>query len=375
MSTRHTLARLLSPLPLLVVLQGCAARSPSGTVEPAPDTARVAADTIPAPEPAPQDPVMESFQPSAENEVVSDAVRSQRRFIVGDMIRADIATVVEQGSPGVLRVGLGRGFHTQGSREFYFRRLASAYHTWTAEDRPLVVELWEGGRKVGEYSNNVFALGPEHSTPLDCPEDATSGLCSQAGQPAPAPVAEAPAAQPRQMPGPEPVPSTRRRGGFHGNLGVGAGVADLACDGCDDPSRTGFSGYLSLGGWVGDRSVVGVEGTGWASSESGTSSAVWSLTATVTRYLSANSGLFLGAGLGLVEYREDTEGTGADVSAKSVGFSGRLGYDIGTGRFVVVPYVGFVRTFAGADFESDGEDIGFNAAVGNLQFGLSAGIR
>ncbi|MGH7580780.1 MAG: hypothetical protein ACREM9_11450 [Gemmatimonadales bacterium] len=179
------------------------------------------------------------------------------------------------------------------------------------------------------------------------------------------------------MPPNEPAPRTRERGGFHGGLGLGAGVADFACQGCDDPSETGVSGFLSLGTWVNDNTVLGVEGTGWTRSESGASSNRYSLTATVTRYLSANSGLFLGAGLGLVGHRETIvpDDPGADLSANSVGFSARLGYDIGTGSYVIVPYVGLVRTFAGADFKADGEDIGFNAALSNVQFGLSIGVR
>ncbi|MGH7579654.1 MAG: hypothetical protein ACREM9_05740, partial [Gemmatimonadales bacterium] len=169
MSPRLTLARLPGPLPLLVLLHGCAATvgSPTGTVQGAVDTAVVTADTLAGPEPAPQDPAVVPFQPSAPNEIVSEAVRTQRTFVVGDMVRADIATVVEQGPPGVLRVGVGRTFRSHGSREFYFRRLASAYYSWTDEGRPLVIELWEGGRKIGEYGNDTFELGPGHTTPLD----------------------------------------------------------------------------------------------------------------------------------------------------------------------------------------------------------------
>ena len=377
MSARPPLARLLGPLPLLALLLGCAATvRPPGTVEGAADTAAVPTDTLAGPEPAPGDPAVVPFQPSAPNEIVSEAARTQRTFAVGDMIRAGIATVVEQGPPGVLRVGVGRAFHAHASREFHFRRLASAYYSWTGEGRPLVVELWEGGQKIGEYSNDTFELGPEHTTPLACPEDTTAGPCGPNEPPVPAPVAGPPGGPERQAPRLQPSPG-RERSGFHGGLGLGAGVADLACRGCEDPSEVGFSGFLSLGAWINDRTVLGVEGTGWTRSESGTSSDVYSLTGTVTRYLGDGGGLFLGAGLGLVGYRQRPGAgePGQDVSAKSLGFSGRLGYDIGSGGYVVAPYVGFVRTFDGADFKADGDDVGFNAAFSNLQFGLSIGVR
>ena len=94
------------------------------------------------------------------------------------MIRANVATAVEQGPPGILRVGVGPAFHSNTSREFYFGKLASAYHTWVPEGYSLVTELWEGGRKIGEYTDGTFSIGPAYSTPLDCPQNATSGLCS-----------------------------------------------------------------------------------------------------------------------------------------------------------------------------------------------------
>jgi hypothetical protein len=372
MNARHCLARLSGYAPLVILLQGCAATSGSRGDDATPPPA-VAQEPQPAPPPAPQQPAAQPFEPSAPGEIVSEAVKSERRFIVGDLLRANIATVVEQGPPGILRVGIGRGFHSQGSREFYFRRLASAYHTWVQEGQPLAIEIWESGRKIGEYLNGLFAIGSDHTTPRECPDTATTGLCS----------GKEPAAPPREvaLPGaadtlggrPESAPPPRERSGFHVGLGLGAGLADRACTGCDFASKTGVSGFVSLGGAIDQKTVVGVESTGWTKSEVATTRQMYSVMGQVTRYLSRNSGLFLRGGLGLVGYRENRDA--GDLTANAPGFSGRLGYEIGRGKYVLVPYVGLVRTFAGADFKREGEDIGFNAALSNLHFGLSVGTH
>jgi hypothetical protein len=329
-------------------------------------------DSVPGFDAPPQG--IRSFQSSAPDEIVSDAFKTQRRFVVGDMLRANVATSVEQGPPGILRVGVERDFRSNTSRELYFRKLASAYYTWAVDEHPLVIEIWEGGRKIGEYSDGLFQFGPGYTKPLDCPQDATSGPCSLVGQAIQRRDSTAPA-EPREAAPPQPstqASSTMQRSGFHFGLGLGGGSADLACDGCES-GDAGFSGFLSLGRSIGDKTVLGVESTGWTRSESGASTQVYSLMAHVTEYVSLSSGLYLRAGLGLVGYRDETDL--GDVSANALGFSGRLGYEIGSGSFVFAPYLGFVRTFGGADFKREGEDIGFNAAISNVQVGLSIGAH
>lgn len=368
---RARLVLVCSPwlLPALALLQGCAASRTAGT-DATPPGVPSAADT------AASQPSADMFQPSAPDEIVSEGVRSQRRFVVGDMIRAGVAGSVEQGPPGILRVGLGPTFHTHGAREFFFGKLASAYHTWSVEGQPLVVELWEAGSKIGEYTAGTFLIGPEHSTPRQCPENAETGLCSPAGQEAQrvATLTRAEAGA-RTIPEPEPPgrPVGALRPGFQFGAGAGAGAADWACAGCDYDTEIGVSGFVSVGRSVLENTVLGVEVTGFTKSELATTTQVYSIMAQVTRYLSVNSGLFLRAGAGLVGYRRESDLR--DLGARGPGFTGRLGYEFGGGRFVIVPYVGLVRTFDGVDFEVDGEDIGFNAAVSNLQFGLSVGAR
>jgi hypothetical protein len=371
MRARLALACLLALTPALTLLQGCGASRGPGT-----DTAAVTPNPAAAPDSAAEQPAPDTFLPSAQDEIVSEGVRSQRRFVVGDMIRAGVASSVEQGPPGILRVGIGPTYHSHGARDFFFGKLASAYYTWTVEGQPLVIELWEEGGKIGEYTGGTFLGGPEHTTPRQCPPDATTGLCSPAGQEAQRlaarAAAEAAAATAIEAPPPRP-PLGALRPGFQFGLGGGAGAADWACDGCDYESDVGVSGFLSVSRSVLENTMVGVEVTGFTKSESVSTSQVYSLMAHVTRYLSVNSGLFLRAGAGLVGYRRNSDLQ--ELSASGPGFTGRLGYEFGRGRFVVVPYVGLVRTFAGVDFEEDGRDADFNAAVSNLQFGLSVGAR
>jgi hypothetical protein len=371
MRARLALAWLLALTPTLTLLQGCGAARGPGT-----DAAADPPTPAAVPDSGATQPVPDPFLPSAPDELVSEGIKSQRRFVVGDMIRAGVVSSVEQGPPGILRVGIGPTFHSHGARGFFFGKLASAYHTWTVEGQPLVIELWEGGGKVGEYTVGTFLVGPEHTTPRQCPPDATTGLCSPAGQEAQRIAARA-AAETAVRTANEAPPARRPMGelrpGFQFGLGGGAGATDWACDGCDFESEVGVSGFLSVGRTVLENTMLGVEVTGFTKSESASTTQVYSLMAQVTRYLSVNSGLFLRAGAGLVGYRRNSDLR--DLSASGPGFTGRLGYEFGRGRFVVVPYVGLVRTFAGVDFEADGEDIGFNAALSNLQFGLSVGAR
>jgi hypothetical protein len=367
MPVRPLPARVLGYAACVALLQGCASHGSKGTnVAPVsqPPEADVAADS------AVPKPSLRPFRPSAPDEIVSEGVIAERRLVVGDMLRIGLVTTVEQGPLGVLRVGIGERFHSHHTREFHFAQLASAYYTWTADGNPLLVELWEGGRKIGESMDQGFRIGPRYAKPVGCPENATTGLCALLGQPA-----QQVAAAPGRHPGtaPEPAPSVRQRSRVRWGLGLGGGAMDFACDGCVVASRTGFSGFLSIAASVRPETLLGVEGSGWTKSESGASARVYSVMANVTQYLSATSGLFLRAGVGLVGYREDTDL--GDRSARAPGFSSRLGYELEAGAVGFAPYVGLVRTFAGADVKLNGQNLRLNVAISNVQFGLSITTR
>ena len=383
MPARLPLARVLSFTACVALLQGCASHGSKGTnvapvsqppgADVAADSAAVAAEPQRTPAAVAQPP-LRPFRPSAPDEIVSEGVIAERRLVVGDMLRIGLVATVEQGHLGVLRVQVGEKFHSHHTREFHFAQLAAAYYTWTADGNPLLVELWEGGRKIGEYRDEGFRIGPRYATPVGCPENATTGLCAALGQPG-QPVAAAPGQRPDAAPRtpPEPTPNVRQRSRVRWGLGLGGGAMDFACAGCNVASETGFSGFLSIAGSVRPETLLGVEGTGWTRSESGASAQVYSVMANVTQYLSATSGLFLRAGAGLVGYREDTDL--GDRSARAPGFSGRLGYEVGAGSVAFVPYIGLVRTFGGADVKLNGENLRLNVAISNAQFGLSITTR
>lgn len=337
---------LLRLLPCGLLLQGCALFGSKGPETPPVSQPPAAVAAEPQPDTATAaPPTDETFRPSAPNEIVSEKAQAERRRAAGDLFRTGLATSVEQSSPGILRVGVGKRFSSHQARDYYFTQLAFAYDSWRAEGRPLVIELWDRGAKIGEFTNRSFSFEEEQEGPTAVATPPAQGVTpSRSGAKA------------------------RDHSGFNIGLGLGAGSMDFACHGCDFPSETGFSGFLSIAGSLGEKTLVGIEGTGWTKSHSDSTARVYSLTAHVTEYLTPRSGFFVRAGIGLVGYREDTDL--GDRTASAAGFSGRVGYDLRAGKFSVVPYVGLVRTFGGADVKRDGEDDGLNVAISNLQFGI-----
>ncbi len=288
---------------------------------------------------------------TAPGEIVSDVTRSRRKLAVGDMVRTGLATRVEQGPRGVLRVALGPNFHSSSSRELNFRRLTLAYFEWAEENRPMVVELLDRENKVGEYSAGLFTMDPGYVAAQPVPQEA------------PPPGQEAPAATPAEV-----TPS--RHAGFHIAFGLGGGSVGLSCDRCDYSRETSLSGYLSLGAAIARNVVVGVEGTGWTQNEG---AQVYSLMAQATGYLSDASGLFLTAGAGLLGRREET--SVGELTATGLGLSGRLGYELELGgSLLVIPYLAYLTTAGGADFEFNGAKVG-EYDISNFQFGLALGIN
>jgi hypothetical protein len=167
---------------------------------------------------------------------------------------------------------------------------------------------------------------------------------------------------------PNPNADARLRSGFHFSLGLGAGRADLTCDGCTFDSRTGYSAFLSVARPVAPKTLLGVEATGWTKERSGTTIRIYSLMAHLTEYLNRSSGLFLRAGLGLTGFRED--GGFRDIAGNGFGFSGRLGYELGAGDVLIVPYVAYVRGLGGGGVTVDGNDSSTDVIIHNFQFGL-----
>jgi hypothetical protein len=111
---------------------------------------------------------------------VDESTGERRQSISGDMIRIGIATLIEKGPPGVLRVAVGESFHTGAngnSKDYYFRQLSSAFHAWAEPDKSLVIELWDWGQKFGEYVEGVYLFGPRYSKPRKCPTASQLVVC------------------------------------------------------------------------------------------------------------------------------------------------------------------------------------------------------
>jgi hypothetical protein len=283
----------------------------------------------------------EPGQPAAPGARANDELMAGETFqrAMTDVLRLGIAVRFCELRPDTLTLDIGDGAVTSASTEYNLSRLYAAYRALTEYSPETALELRHQDKVAGWYT--------------------ISGLS----------WTEKPAPPPADTTGAEGGDETARHG-FHFNAGVGAGAFDEQCrDDCEEGAETGFSGFLSLGGFVDPKTVLGVEGTGWTKDESGVSAQVYSAMGHVTRYLSATSGLFLRGGVGLVGYHDDD-----DQSATGPGFMGRLGYEFLRGKVHIVPYLGYVRTFDGIDMKRNGEEVGFNFVISQFQLGLGVSI-
>jgi len=304
------------------------------TAEATPPTAIAPSSGLVCPEPS------DTGQPATPGARPNQELMASETFqrAMTDVLRLEIAQRFCELRPDTLTLDLGDGASTSASTEYNLSRLYAAYRALTEFSPETALELRSQDRLAGWY---------------------TIGGLSWTERPA------APAAEPAT--GGEGEETARS--GFHFNAGVGAGAFDQQCSDCEIDSETGFSGFLSLGGFVNPLTVLGVEGTGWIKDVSGVSVQVYSAMGQVTRYLSANSGLFLRGGIGLVGYHDD-----ADFSATGPGFSGRLGYEFLEGKAHIVPYLGYIRTFDGIDMKRGGDPVGFNFVISQFQLGLGVSV-
>jgi hypothetical protein len=166
------------------------------------------------------------------------------------------------------------------------------------------------------------------------------------------------AGQSTEVPSDQDAP---RGPGWDFSMGVGAGRADLTCDGCIFDSRTGFAGFLSVAHSIRATTLLGGEATTWKKETTW----VYSVMPHLTQYLHEGGGPFLRGGLGLIGFDSD------NIYGIGLGFSGRLGYELGAGTVRVAPYLGYARSIGGAPARQDGDDTGSDVTVSSFQFGLS----
>jgi hypothetical protein len=155
---------------------------------------------------------------------------------------------------------------------------------------------------------------------------------------------------------------------FRFSAGLGAGKADLTCDGCTFDSRTGFSAFLTVDRRVASKTLIGLEANGWTREKSGVDVRIWGVMAHLTQYLTRSAGPFLSAGLGWTGFHIDE--TIEDVSGDGLGFSGRLGYEIEAGRIAIVPYVGYLRGLGGGGVNVGDSHQSTDVLIHNFQLGL-----
>jgi hypothetical protein len=285
----------------------------------------------------------EAGQPATPGARTNDDLMAGETFqrAMTDVLRLEIAVRFCELRPDTLTLDIGDGAVTSASTEYNLSRLYAAYRALTEYSPETALELRREDRLAGWYT--------------------LSGL-SWIEKPPPAPPADTAGQEERDE-------DEMERNGFYFSAGAGAAAVDQQCRDCESDSETGFSALVAMGGFIDPKTVLGIEGTGWTKDQSGVGTQVYSAMGQVTRYLSPTSGLFLRGGVGWVGYHDD-----ADQTASGLGFSARVGYDFLQGKVHVTPYLGYVRTFDGIDLKRDGDEVGFNFVISQVQFGLGVSV-
>lgn len=123
-------------------------------------------------------------------------------------------------------------------------------------------------------------------------------------------------------------PQTRE--GFWINFGFGYGSAHESCDGCQDTTVAGVTGFVRLGGTLRDNLLLGGEIDAWTHDYSPGNETLGSMTAALYYYPRPAGGLFLKGGLGFSNY--DFAYSGNSVTGIGGGIVLGAGYDIRVGR-------------------------------------------
>lgn len=166
-------------------------------------------------------------------------------------------------------------------------------------------------------------------------------------------------------------PQTRQ--GFGISVGIGAGSANLTCDGCSQSGGTEPSGYLRLGGYVSPALFVAFETDGWAVVNIVENNALIGAYMGVAQwYPMASQGWYVKGGVGYAY--ADALGdifAAADLHTSGFAVSIGAGYDWRVARnFALTPYVNYLAQLGGTYSDSNGSDTGLDANVSIFQFGL-----
>ena len=158
------------------------------------------------------------------------------------------------------------------------------------------------------------------------------------------------------------------RQGFWIGFGVGAGSADISCDGCDVDRETSWSGHFRLGGTLRPNLLLGAESDGWTRDDDGVQTTIGFLSGVAYFYPTATNGLWLKGGLGIATF-EATDDID-EITTTGIGLSAGVGYDFRmTPNFSLTPYLSLLQQVSG-EAEVNGLDTGESAKVNVIQLGL-----
>ena len=169
-------------------------------------------------------------------------------------------------------------------------------------------------------------------------------------------------------------PQTRQ--GFWIGFGLGAANGSADCDGCDLESATGGSGYLKLGGRLGNKWLLGAEINSWIGNikdkdtNEPIDATVGYVTATAYFYPAATSGFFLKGGVGY--YTLNGTFLQEDASSSTGALMLGAGFDIRAGKMIsIVPTLTYAMSG-----KSDIEVTGFGTGTGfhNNIIALQVGV-
>lgn len=164
-------------------------------------------------------------------------------------------------------------------------------------------------------------------------------------------------------------PNAQTREGFGISVGVGAGIADISCDGCTFDAETGLSGYLRMGGHIRPNLFIGGETTGWLKNDvDGADVRVSFLSAVAQWYPRVEKGFYLkgGLGVGLITAEDATN----DLESTGLALTAGAGYDWRVRpNMSVTPYVNYLRKLD-SELKFNGADAGFDLGTGLLQIGV-----
>jgi len=137
----------------------------------------------------------------------------------------------------------------------------------------------------------------------------------------------------------------QERHGFWISLGIGAGSAQVTCDGCEGGRETDFVAHIALGGTLNDHFLLGADTNFWSKEKEGVTVNLYNALATVTFYPVASSGFFLKAGAGLSFADNDLRNGSTTVTVdfgNGLGLIAGAGYDLRIGRNTsITPAVSF----------------------------------